>query len=300
MKHEIELKLTLAESIIPTIRTWLAQLPTFGYEKQPLENSYYDNAERFFALNDIGLRVRKKAQRFEMTLKTGGKTIGGLHIRPEYSVELPNETPDLQRLAAAEGLPFQADPNSLQSSLHLLFKTDFIRERWLVVQDLAQIEICLDQGDITNSLIKENICELALELIEGNPIELIQLLRTMPIIDGIYFSALSKVERGYLLNDAEKASKDVEQLLQADIIERPFICLYQIEQYIADYLRRLDYHPQLLGKFLEIHQRYNQQLHFKYDTGKENWRTVQHFLASAEYFKYNLNSLERICRENIK
>lgn len=299
MKNEIELKLMLNESAIQSIKDWISIQPIIKHEKFLLENSYYDNSDRFFSSHEMGLRVRKKDDTFEMTLKTGGKTIGGLHIRPEYNVSLPNANPDLNRLATVGTLPFQADLAQLQASLKTIFKTDFIREKWLVEFDsVAKIEICLDQGQIENPFMKENLCEVELELIEGDLSHLIRLLRTVPLRDGIWFSALSKAERGYLLNDAEKASKNIDLLLNVNFAERAFISIYQIEQFIADYIRRLDYHPELLSKFFEAHQHYDQQLRFKTEISRENWLAVKAFLTGADYFLHNMHALDKICQQH--
>ncbi|EJS91600.1 adenylate cyclase, partial [Pasteurella multocida subsp. multocida str. Anand1_cattle] len=61
-------------------------------------NTYYDTADRVLAKHKMGLRVRQENQQYTLTLKTDGEVHGGLHIRPEYNVTLPDEQPNISLL----------------------------------------------------------------------------------------------------------------------------------------------------------------------------------------------------------
>ena len=94
MENEIELKIMLeAQNIVP-ITQWLAMQRVLDESETALGNTYFDTPEQYFAQNQMGFRVRVKNHRYEMTLKTKGEIVGGLHIRPEYNLPLENEKPD--------------------------------------------------------------------------------------------------------------------------------------------------------------------------------------------------------------
>ena len=71
-----------AQNIVP-ITQWLAMQKVLDESETALGNTYFDTPEQYFSLNQMGFRVRVKNYRYEMTLKTKGEIVGGLHIRPE-------------------------------------------------------------------------------------------------------------------------------------------------------------------------------------------------------------------------
>ena len=90
MEYEIELKLLTNENAGEIIETKL--LPQLNanvtQETQILTNHYFDTPDRTLRQHNIGLRIRGSNLKFEQTLKTAGKSVGGLHQRPEYNVQL--------------------------------------------------------------------------------------------------------------------------------------------------------------------------------------------------------------------
>ena len=180
MENEIELKIMLYPQNIPMIKTWLNQLNALEYQQNILGNTYYDSPDLFFAKNKMGLRVRNKNHRYELTLKTEGNITGGLHIRPEYNLPLENEQPDLEKLITHFNLNLP-----LISPLQATFTTNFTRETWLISFQNALIEIALDQGSVKNNYAEENICELEFELKQGDLKDLFTLLFNMPKYAGI-------------------------------------------------------------------------------------------------------------------
>lgn len=127
MENEIELKIMLRTENIPPILDWIANLAWLKQSEDQLANCYYDTADRFFSHNKMGLRVRSQNHRHELTLKTAGNIVGGLHIRPEYNLALPNNQPDFAALVQHFHLPF-----SHIGELHPIFSTDFKRQSWLI------------------------------------------------------------------------------------------------------------------------------------------------------------------------
>ncbi|MBL9960649.1 CYTH domain-containing protein, partial [Klebsiella pneumoniae] len=60
-----------------------------------------------------------------------------------------------------------------------LFSTDFWREKWLVTEGKSRIEIAFDRGEIKAGEEQEPICELELELLEGDASDVLKLARKL-------------------------------------------------------------------------------------------------------------------------
>ena len=79
-----------------------------------------------------------------------------------------------------------------------LFSTDFWREKWLVTEGKSRIEIALDLGEVKAGNT-EPICELELELLEGETNDVLKLARKLVSQSGLRQGSLSKAARGYHL-----------------------------------------------------------------------------------------------------
>ncbi|AGO15853.1 hypothetical protein K756_03100 [Glaesserella parasuis ZJ0906] len=257
---------------VPMLKQWINAQPILEQGKELLGNTYYDSPALFFANNKMGLRVRHQNQQYELTLKMKGEIVGGLHIRPEYNLALPDAQPDFKRLVSHFNLPFpQAD--LLDSQLQPTFSTDFVREKWLITTPTAQIEIALDQGKVKNPFGEEAICEVEFELKQGMLADLIAFLDTLPKQDGMWFSSLSKAQRGYLVGQPEQIAKEIDKLTACDIAQLSEKARYQLEQQLVDFWRLMQ-SPKLAEKLATL---YPQQA-MEYFTGRE-------------YFKRNLEKL---------
>ena len=229
MENEIELKIMLeAQNIVP-LTQWLAMQRVLDEGETALGNTYFDTPEQYFALNQMGFRVRSKNQHYEMTLKTKGEIVGGLHIRPEYNLPLENEKPDFKRLVSHFNLQIGGS-DQIAEALIPTFSTDFIRHQWLIEINQSQIEVVLDQGEVKNPFGSEKICELEFELKIGTLADIFQLIEQMPKLDGMWLSSLSKAQRGYIVGRPERFKQEILQALQKEKN-------YTLEQQLADYLR---------------------------------------------------------------
>lgn len=268
---EIELKIRLASENVAKMQAWLNSLPNTVHHQVVLGNTYYDTPERFFAHKQMGLRVRTENTRYEMTLKTAGKVVDGVHIRPEYNLPLNQPKPDFAQLNAYFQLGFE---NAAQINAELLptFSTDFTRHIWLVNYQQSQIEIALDQGNIRNPLGECEICELEFELKTGQLKDILALIAQMPVMQGIWFSDLSKAQRGYYLGQAVKFAEEIAKSLKVD-------SLLKQEALLADYIREYPENSAYLSAL-------NQQLKTEFD-----WAQMQAYLKSPTYFAQNLARL---------
>ncbi|MEG9546117.1 CYTH domain-containing protein [Mannheimia sp. HC-2023] len=275
---EIELKIMLEPHNISLIENWLNSVKAFELleqKSQTLGNSYYDTPEQFFASQKMGLRVRSQNHQFEITLKTKGEIVGGLHIRPEYNLSLPTNQPDFLALVEKFNLPFE-NAEQIANSLQTIFSTDFTRQIWLFKVGTSEIEVALDQGLIKNRYGEEAISELEFEIKQGNLSDLFNLVEAMPKADGMWLSSLSKAQRGYLVGQAAKFEQEIANAMQQENS-------YKLEQQLADFIRIAEEKASVLERF---NQCVNQKL--------ETWEDSKAFVKSQDYLMANLAILKRI------
>lgn len=191
MPTETELKLSLAPTDIPTFlrHPLLQQYPC---TIKQLRNTYFDTAELDLLQRKIGLRIRYLEHRRLQTLKTSGQSIGGLHQRQEWEVEVDTDTPDLSKIP--ESLSLQ-----LSNPLLPLFTTDFQRMQWDIPHGDSLIELVLDQGKIATTQATIPLCEIELELKSGNPTALYELALNLLDHLPLQLENRSKAARGYHL-----------------------------------------------------------------------------------------------------
>lgn len=272
MENEIELKIMLDEQNIALVSEWLAKQHILDERETTLGNTYFDTPEQYFALNQMGFRVRVKNHRYEMTLKTKGEIVSGLHIRPEYNLPLENEKPDFKRLVSHFNLQIEGS-DQIAEALIPTFSTDFIRHQWLIEINQSQIEVVLDQGEVKNPFGSEKICELEFELKIGTLADIFQLIEQMPKLNGMWLSSLSKAQRGYIVGRPERFKQEILQALQKEKN-------YTLEQQLADYLR--------LYPDEEIYQIFVREFP---EFNKNEIIKLQGYLKSKEYLERNINLL---------
>lgn len=116
MTIEIELKFIATPQAAGKLAELLSTLPHQHQAARELTNIYFETDDNQLRRWDMGLRIRGVDQRYEMTLKAAGQTLGGLHQRPEHNVELSEPVLDIARLPA-EIWPQGTDVAALQPRL---------------------------------------------------------------------------------------------------------------------------------------------------------------------------------------
>ncbi|WP_017347490.1 CYTH domain-containing protein [Pantoea sp. A4] len=198
MTIEIELKFIATPEAAEKLGEALTRWPHQHQAARELTNIYFETEDNQLRRWDMGLRIRGVDQRFEMTLKAAGKTIGGLHQRPEYNVDL--EQPELQLAQLPQEIwPEGTDVTALQARLQPLFTTHFQREQWLVTYAGSEIEVAFDRGEVTAGELSEPLYEVELELKQGSRDDLMQFAAELGAIGGLRLGSLSKAARGYQL-----------------------------------------------------------------------------------------------------
>lgn len=206
MTIEIEIKFITTPEGAEKLPARLAAWPNQHSAPQKLTNIYFETPDRQLRRWDMGLRIRGFGDSYEMTLKAAGKTIGGLHQRPEYNV--PLETPELAiGLLPAEIWPQGVELSTLQAQLQPLFSTHFVREKWVVTYLNSEIEVAFDQGEVQAGELSEPLNEVELELKKGDRADLLAFAAELAEMGDLRLGSLSKAARGYALAQGQQQAE---------------------------------------------------------------------------------------------
>lgn len=198
MTIEIELKFIAAAEAASKIADKLANWPHQHSAGQKLTNIYFETDDSQLRRWDMGLRIRGFGDSYEMTLKTAGQTVGGLHQRPEYNVALGQPELDIA-LLPADVWPAGTDVAALQQRLNALFSTHFVREKWVVTYLQSEVEVAYDCGEVSAGALSEPLREIELELKSGQRDDLLAFAAELATLEGLRLGSLSKAARGYAL-----------------------------------------------------------------------------------------------------
>lgn len=214
---EIELKLACDSNALSIFEEKV--LPLLGKQdvqilqsEAQLFNEYYDTPERFFSKRKMGFRVRARDGEYEQTIKTKGQVEGGLHQRPEYNVNLRSNVPDLT-LFASDMWAENVDVALLNSQITALFSTNFERTTFEISNDTYKIEVVFDIGEVVREQESIAICEIELELVDGDTSHLFDIAEQIVQFVPARVSDVTKAQRGY-------------QLLQGNLLETKFLLPY--------------------------------------------------------------------------
>ncbi len=215
MQKETEIKLRVSRETLAALREHplLKKRNKSGWERRELTNQYFDTPERDLAKAKVALRLRRDGEAVIQTLKTRGQSVAGLSERNEYDWQLDKPKLDLKKL---DGDCWPEELAGLdKKTLKPIFTTDFVRERaeiaWGRGKAKVVIEAALDLGQVVAGKQKEEICELELELREGEPAALLELAAELAEKLALMPCDISKAERGYRLFDANSYSLSLPQ-----------------------------------------------------------------------------------------
>jgi len=203
MQKETEIKLRVSPETLAELREHplLKKRNKSGWERLELFNQYFDTPAGELAGAKVALRLRKDGDAIIQTLKTRGQSIAGLSERNEYNWDLTKAKLDLKKLDGECWPEALADLD--KKTIKPVFTTDFVRERaeiaWGRGKTKVVIEAALDLGKVIVGKQSEEICELELELREGDPSALLELAAELAIKLPLMPCDISKAERGYRL-----------------------------------------------------------------------------------------------------
>ncbi|MBI6923120.1 inorganic triphosphatase [Pseudomonas putida] len=222
MPKETELKLRASPETLAALREHplLKKRNKSGWQTRELLNQYFDTPERALAEARVALRLRRDGDTVIQTLKCRGTSVAGLSERNEHEWQLDKVKLDLKKLDDSCWPAQLADLD--KKTIKPLFTTDFTREyaeiAWGRGKAKVVIEAALDQGFVIAGKRKEAICELEMELREGEPAALLELAAELSASAALMPCDISKAERGYRLLEPERFELDLSVAdLEADM-----------------------------------------------------------------------------------
>ncbi|MBD3654791.1 CYTH and CHAD domain-containing protein [Kangiella sp.] len=212
MSIEIEIKLSATPDKISDIKQWVSERfsESSEWQEKQLANTYFDTENHKLREMEIGLRIRRDGDKFIQSVKSAGRVVGGLFQRNESEIELPSNQLDLQAVAEPYLMILLEEAEEEDGPVQPAFNTDFLRRQIFVTEGDSQIEIALDVGSIRCKEEKKDICEVELELKEGEPAILFSLCQELIEKFDLVLDSESKAERGYTL--CQKPSPYLRQL----------------------------------------------------------------------------------------
>lgn len=162
-----------------------------------LRSVYYDTPERTLSAAGITVRLRTAGRQYLQTVKTAGSRASGLFARHEWEAPVQTEQLDHALLRATGLEPLQ--DQAVLDALTPLFATSVNRTLYALHGEGWEVELGFDVGEIAAGDATEAICEVELELRQGNPAHLFALARRMADDVPMRLMAHSKSDRGHEL-----------------------------------------------------------------------------------------------------
>lgn len=191
---EIEIKLAASPAMLEKLRTH----PQLAGEDQAatLVTIYFDTIGGKLRRGGAALRIRDGGESREQTLKLASPH-GATVRRNEWNVAVAGELPDPsdfpEKARSALARLLDGDPLAPVATTRI--------ERTVRRLNFggSAIEIAFDVGTIQAGVREENICELELELIDGNLADVLALALQLPLGPELTWSVSSKAERCHTL-----------------------------------------------------------------------------------------------------
>ncbi len=221
MAVETELKLRIAPSQLARLKRH-ALLNEHQLDRpvtRRLYNIYFDTPKLELHKSEMALRLRRVGRQWLQTLKGGGSIKAGMHQRNEWEVPVSRAVLDFSSPQVAEWGEYL--PQSLRKKLQPVFVTDFFRTSRMLDWQGAQIELCMDHGEVRTGQHSAPICELELELKSGEPRQLFELALALLEIVPFELEVVNKAELGYRLlsGSAERPVKgDAPDIAKKDTL----------------------------------------------------------------------------------
>jgi triphosphatase len=243
---ETELKLHISPEQMQKLKRhpWLRSLSATRARSQKLYSIYYDSSDLELHQHAMALRLRRVGRQFVQTLKGGGQVSAGLHQRNEWETTVPTEQLDFEALKACGG----ELPRGVRNRLQPVFITDFSRNVRTLSYEGAEIELCMDSGEIRTGQSSFPISELELELKAGESQQLFKLALALLDIVPMDVEHTSKAEYGYLLFSAAKPSASKgrfpalkrSQSITSALHDMITACLTHVQSNVPGALLKLD------------------------------------------------------------
>ena len=191
---EIELKLAANSKDFARVRRTTFWSESKRAQTRMLDSVYYDTTGHDLRVRGFSLRLRRVGHRYRQTFKVSDA--GGYFERREFEVYLSEGKPDLTAIDDA-AIRLQL-AGITASELKPIFTTHVRRSRKLYQPEEGTIvEIALDEGEVRDDEGTTPLCEIELELKQGQPEALFDVARGLSDVIPVRLQIQSKSEIGY-------------------------------------------------------------------------------------------------------
>jgi triphosphatase len=196
---EIELKLAFDPADTPRILAHpILEGSHAAPETRELISIYYDTGDDVLRRAGVFLRVRSTGDGYVQTIKTA-RSAAEVFERDEWERAVSSHEPDLSAVEGTALAPLLSP--EVCASLQPRFHTRFVRKTYGIRRDATEIELAIDQGEITAGVKATPISELELELKSGEKRVLFLLAKELAETVPLSLAVKSKAERGFELVD---------------------------------------------------------------------------------------------------
>ena len=192
MADEIELKLELTREAADAVEA--SGLLAGDPETAQQRSIYFDTSDRILLNAGFSLRIRRSGRKRVQTIKAGGASAAGLFARSEWERPVKDDTPILD-----DTTPIRALLGDAADAIAPAFEVRIERRTWTISESDTTIELALDRGEAVAGYRRSPICEIELELKQGDPAALFALAGRIDAAAPVRLSVQTKAERGYRL-----------------------------------------------------------------------------------------------------
>lgn len=211
MANEIELKLELTREAADIIEA-SGVLPS-DHQTAQQRSIYFDTPDRTLSKAGFSLRIRRSGRKRTQTIKADGASAAGLFARSEWERPARNDTPALD-----DTTPIRAVLGDAADTITPVFEVQIERRTWIISEGDTTIELVLDRGEAVAGDRRSSICEIELELKQGDPAALFALAHRIDATAPVRLGVLSKADRGYRLTEQAVKMVKAEPVILADDI----------------------------------------------------------------------------------
>lgn len=192
MQQEIELKLVLCTAAADSFSR-SALLPCDPVRRK-LHALYFDTPEHALYHAGISLRIRRSGRKRIQTIKSANAQATGLYARSEWEIPVADN-----QLQLDGDTPVTDLLGKTVTALSPIFEIKVERSIWMMDEQNTVIEMVLDQGTAIADKRRSAICEIELELKQGDPAKIFTLARKISDFLPVRLGVITKADRGYEL-----------------------------------------------------------------------------------------------------
>jgi triphosphatase len=203
--REIELKLDVPTRSLPRLTgsTLLNGAAMSARKPASLVSTYFDTNKLKLRRKGLSLRVRQIGRRLVQTVKQENGAGGALLVRGEWDHDIDAKQPDLDAMHDTALAPVLN--KKLKRSMKPVFETRVRRKVFQIQSGDSEVELSLDTGTVEAGRKSSPLCEVELELKQGQVIDLFRLAKKLAQEVPAQLAVKSKADRGYALLTGEKA-----------------------------------------------------------------------------------------------